>query len=115
MHDHVINFKADMDVVGPNNTLMKVTVEPRAQLFPWSEGVTLPTMGLSRTPIEVECGLNWTANSQSMYIVLDTESKNSWGEDAWLPDHVRVGDGDSRAPDIQWIEKFGKSGILGVE
>ncbi|GMF70492.1 unnamed protein product [Aspergillus oryzae] len=80
MHDHVINFKADMDVVGPNNTLMKVTVEPRAQLFPWSEGVTLPTMGLSRTPIEVECGLNWTANSQSMYIVLDTESKNSWGE-----------------------------------
>ncbi|KAJ5725347.1 amine oxidase catalytic domain-containing protein [Penicillium malachiteum] len=80
MHDHVINFKADLDVLGTKNTLMKVNVEPRDQVFPWSEGETLSTMGLNQTPIQIECGLNWTANSQSMYIVLHTESTNAWGE-----------------------------------
>ncbi|PYH42395.1 amine oxidase catalytic domain-containing protein [Aspergillus saccharolyticus JOP 1030-1] len=80
MYDHVINFKADLDVLGTSNTLMKVDVEPWTESFLWSEGEALPTMGLRRTPIEIDYRLNWTANSQSMYIILDTESTNTWGE-----------------------------------
>ncbi|PYI28105.1 copper amine oxidase [Aspergillus indologenus CBS 114.80] len=80
MHDHVINFKADMDVLGSNNTLMKVTVEPQDRGFPWTEGEMRHTMSLNRTPVDTECGLNWTTNSQSMYVVLDTQSRNAWGE-----------------------------------
>ncbi|KAJ5774196.1 membrane copper amine oxidase [Penicillium paradoxum] len=80
MHEHVINFKADFDILDTRNTLVKVSIEPKTKLYPWSEGKALPTMGLNRTPISEETGLNWPANSQAMYIVTNNQSHNQWGE-----------------------------------
>ncbi|KAJ6118214.1 membrane copper amine oxidase [Penicillium samsonianum] len=80
MHDHVINFKADFDIIGSQNTLIKVDIEPKTKSYPWSEGEGLHTMGLSSIPISKECGFNWPSNSQSMYIVTNNHSQNKWGE-----------------------------------
>lgn len=80
MHEHVINFKADFDIVDTRNTLVKVSIEPKTKSYPWSEGESLPTMGLNSTPVSKEAGFNWPANSQAMYIVTNDRSQNHWGE-----------------------------------
>ncbi|KAF7557226.1 hypothetical protein G7Z17_g765 [Cylindrodendrum hubeiense] len=61
MHDHVINYKLDMDINGTANSLMKVDVVPA-------------------TEIEDEGRINWAANAASMYSVVNKDSPNKYGE-----------------------------------
>lgn len=80
MHDHIINFKADLDILEPKNTLMKIDIEPATKSYPWLGGRSMNTMGLKKTPVTKETGLNWPGNSASIYIVGNNGSENSWGE-----------------------------------
>ncbi|GAD97759.1 hypothetical protein PVAR5_6439 [Paecilomyces variotii No. 5] len=80
MHDHVINFKVDLEILDSRNTLLKVNIEPKTKSYSWSEGEPLHTMGLVRESVPNETGFNWAANSQSMYIVVNNETQNQWGE-----------------------------------
>ncbi|KAJ6784037.1 hypothetical protein PWT90_00324 [Aphanocladium album] len=80
LHDHVLNFKADFDILGQENTLVSVDIEPATVQYPWAPGERRSTMKLARRVVETETGLTWPANSGSHLVVLNNGSSNSWGE-----------------------------------
>ncbi|KAF2090225.1 amine oxidase catalytic domain-containing protein [Saccharata proteae CBS 121410] len=87
MHDHVLNFKADLDIAGSRNTLYSVNIEPLTTTYPWDTNPDHPdtphsrnTMHLTHTPVTIETGLDWPPNSGKMYVMLNNESTNTWGE-----------------------------------
>jgi primary-amine oxidase len=82
IHDHVLNFKADLDVAGTANTLVRVSIEPVSKEYPWDDKRTNPrnTMHLVEHSVEQETGLNWPGNSGEMYIIQNQNSTNAWGE-----------------------------------
>ncbi|MCJ1381152.1 hypothetical protein MMC17_004261 [Xylographa soralifera] len=82
MHDHVINFKADLDIAGTTNTLVRVGIEPTTVSYDWdhADRGSRNTMHLVNTPIHEETGLDWPRNSGAIYIVLNNDSTNVWGE-----------------------------------
>ncbi|KAK6438611.1 hypothetical protein LTR95_005183 [Oleoguttula sp. CCFEE 5521] len=81
MHDHVINFKADMDVAGPKNDLVRLAIEPVTKSYSW-DGPDVPkrnTMHLVEYNVTEETGLDWPKNGGEFYIVY-SDKKNTWGE-----------------------------------
>lgn len=81
MHDHVLNFKVDIDINGTANTLMRVGIEPTTKSYKWeSDRSPRNTMHLTHTPVTTEIGLDWPPNAREMYILLNTNSSNIWGE-----------------------------------
>ena len=80
LHDHVINFKADFDILGEQNSLVSVDIEPTTAEYPWSPHEKRKTMKLNRRTVEKEVGLTWPANSASHLVVVNEQSTNSWGE-----------------------------------
>ena len=82
MHDHVINFKADLDIAGTTNTLVRVGIEPTTLSYDWehADRKSRNTMHLVNTLVHEETGLDWPGNSGAMYIVLNNDSTNAWGE-----------------------------------
>ena len=54
MHDHVLNFKADFDVLGTANSVQKVSSVPVSKVYPWSGGKVRNTMGLERKFVDNE-------------------------------------------------------------
>lgn len=82
MHDHVINFKADLDVAGPTNDMVRMAIEQVTKTYPWDapEVDKRNTMHLVEYPIEKETALDWPKNSGEFYIVYSSEQKNAWGE-----------------------------------
>lgn len=79
MHDHVINFKADLDIAGTSNTLSRVSIAPITKRYCWHDSPR-NTMHLTHSSIEIETGLNWLPNAGAMYVVLNDDSSNAWGE-----------------------------------
>jgi primary-amine oxidase len=79
MHDHSINFKADFDIAGTANTLYRVDVAPMTRKYPWDDEPR-NTMHLVHNPITTESALDWPKNSGAVYVLLNNESTNSWGE-----------------------------------
>ena len=82
MHDHVINFKADMDVAGPTNDMVRLALEPVTVSYPWDapEVEKRNTMHLVEYDVEEETGLDWPKNSGELYLVYNSDKKNAWGE-----------------------------------
>ncbi|KUJ06762.1 copper amine oxidase [Mollisia scopiformis] len=82
MHDHVINFKADLDIAGTENTMVRVGVEPLTMDYPWDDENTTPrnTMHLVKKVVEKETGLDWPRNSGELFLVLNQNETNAWGE-----------------------------------
>ena len=82
MHTHVLNFKADMDVAGPTNDMVRRAVEPLTKSYPWDspEYESRNTMHLVEYPVEEEAGIDWPRNSEELYIVYNSDQKNAWGE-----------------------------------
>ena len=117
MHDHVINFKADLDIAGTSNTLVRVGIEPLTKSFVWDEASKSPrnTMRLTHTPVLEETGLDWPRNSGEMYIVLNNDSTNSWGEKRGYritpgmgmgtPSHLTVLNSTSLKASAEWASK----------
>ncbi|PNS17033.1 Copper amine oxidase 1 [Sphaceloma murrayae] len=79
MHDHVLLFRADPDVVSRNNTLARLQIRSTAKSYPWDTTTSRNTMTLSRRPVSKESGLDWPPNSREMYLVESAE-RNAWGE-----------------------------------
>jgi primary-amine oxidase len=82
MHDHVLNFKVDLDVAGTSNTFARVGIEPVTIEYPWDEENLKPrnTMHLVERIVEKETGIDWPANAGEMYIVMNENTTNAWGE-----------------------------------
>jgi primary-amine oxidase len=79
LHTHEIVFKADLDIAGTKNTLYRVGVEPMTHKYSF-ESEPRHTMHLTHTPVLKETGLDWPANSAGVFVVLNNESSNAWGE-----------------------------------
>ncbi|KAH7177223.1 copper amine oxidase [Fusarium sp. MPI-SDFR-AT-0072] len=82
LHDHVITFKADFDILGEKNSLQKVAIEPTVEKYKWSDGETRNTMKAVKRFIENEDDgkINWSPNGGAMYAVVNKDEKNPYGE-----------------------------------
>ena len=81
MHDHVLNFKADFDILGTDNTMELTTNIPVSESYTWSDKPR-NTMKLARRFIETEdeSGLTYDANSATQYRVINSAVPNKYGE-----------------------------------
>lgn len=82
MHDHVLNFKVDFDILGTNNTMTTATPVAVSQTYPWSNGMARNTMKLQRGVIasEDESKLYWGANGATQYKIVNLDAPNKYGE-----------------------------------
>ena len=80
MHDHVINFKADFDILGTENSVELMSMVPTTTTYPWSKGKVRNTMKLERSFIETEDDgqLDWHTPTQ--VLVVNEQSPNQYGE-----------------------------------
>lgn len=82
LHDHVISFKADLDVAGEKNDMVRLAVEPTVISYPWDQPdfKERNTMHLKEYEVTHETGLDWPRNSGEFYLVYSSDKKNAWGE-----------------------------------
>ena len=82
MHDHVLNFKADFDILGTENSIELMSVVPASVEYPWSQGKKRNTMKLERSFVESEdeSRINWAANGATQLIVVNENEVNKYGE-----------------------------------
>lgn len=82
MHDHVLNFKADLDVKGTQNSLLKTEFVPHSQVYDWSHGKVINTMKADRSFItnEDQGKINWAPNAAAAYAVVNKDEPNEFGE-----------------------------------
>lgn len=82
LHDHVISFKADLDVAGTANDMVRIAVEPTIISYPWDQPyiVDRHTMHLVEYNVTQEAGLVWPKNSGELFLVYSADKKNAWGE-----------------------------------
>jgi primary-amine oxidase len=112
MHDHVLNFKADLDVQGRNNTLFKTEFVPHSQVYDWSDGKTVNTMKVERDFVtnEDQGKINWAPNAAIAYSVVNKDKENELGENPGYkiypstgsPIHVTVKDSTVFGDLINW-------------
>lgn len=81
IHDHVLNFKLDLDVNGSTNSLYKTEFKPYKRKVPWSNS-TINTMKLERSIImnEDQGQIDWAPNSAATYAVVNCGTPNKYGE-----------------------------------
>lgn len=82
MHDHVLNFKVDFDILGTNNTIQTMANVPTTETYPWSGGKARNTMKLQRDFItnEDDARLNWGENNAVQVLVVNQDETNEYGE-----------------------------------
>jgi primary-amine oxidase len=82
MHDHVLNFKADFDILGTDNSVELIKQVPHTTTYPWSRGKVFNTMKIDRSFIETEDDgrFDWSPNSQNQVLVVNQDEKNRFGE-----------------------------------
>ncbi|OAP58372.1 hypothetical protein AYL99_07462 [Fonsecaea erecta] len=83
MHDHVVNFRADMDLCGTRNTVVRTAIAPLQRAYDW-DAPEVPgprnTMHMTHAPVTHETGLNWPRNAGEMVLVTAPNRTNRWGE-----------------------------------
>jgi primary-amine oxidase len=83
LHSHVMNFKADIDLVDTKNTFVKteIVVENITQpWFPERGEFEMMRYNVSELQTEDEGLLNVPGNGQAMYQIVNKDQKNKWGE-----------------------------------
>ncbi|KAF4124299.1 primary-amine oxidase [Geosmithia morbida] len=81
IHDHVMTFKADFDLVDSNNSLEKTELKVVEQEQPWFPEVGIfEQIQLEKSLFDREQQFNWGANDQTMYSVINSNKTNVWGE-----------------------------------
>ncbi|PVI02589.1 amine oxidase catalytic domain-containing protein [Periconia macrospinosa] len=82
MHDHVMTFKADLDILGEQNSVQKVEFVPATVSYPWSKGQLQNTMKLEKSFIdnEADFGITWAPNDAAIYAIVNKNAPNKYGE-----------------------------------
>ena len=81
IHDHVLTFKADFDILNSTNSLQKTELRAVPQTQPWfPELGTFEQLQLNSSILEEEQMLDWAPNNQMMYTVINPNATNTWGE-----------------------------------
>ncbi|KAF9737075.1 Primary amine oxidase, lung isozyme [Paraphaeosphaeria minitans] len=103
LHDHVMTFKVDLDVLGREHSVQKVEVVRATVEYPWSAGKARKTMKLEKTFIthEDKSGIPWAPNDAAMYAIVNTDSPNKYGE---YPGYRIKRDTEPRAAD--WVNTY---------
>ncbi|KAI0091340.1 amine oxidase catalytic domain-containing protein [Irpex rosettiformis] len=83
LHDHVINFKVDLDVGGLENSLLFTHTEQEEVEQPWFDddwGKTVIQQKITRDIIENEndAKVNYPVNFQGGYALINQDKKNKW-------------------------------------
>ncbi|KAJ7078447.1 copper amine oxidase [Mycena belliarum] len=81
MHDHVLTWKVDMDILGTENTFVKHKIVPAEIKYPWANK-TRSTMRLERARVENEddAKLSWPRNGAEIFLVENSDKPNKYGE-----------------------------------
>lgn len=81
MHDHVLHYKADFDILGTANTMEMTTFTPTTETYPWADKPR-NTMKLKREILKSEddSQLFWAPNGATQFIVVNTDSANRYRE-----------------------------------
>lgn len=80
IHDHTLNFKADVDIAGTSNSLEMIALREKDITYPWAPEVKRRTMSLEKSVLPSESSLDWARNGASMYVISNPTAKNSYGE-----------------------------------
>ncbi|OSD07848.1 amine oxidase catalytic domain-containing protein [Trametes coccinea BRFM310] len=84
LHDHVINYKVDLDVAGTENSLLFTSTAQETITQPWFEddwGSEVIQQKISKKYIETEDNalLKFPPNLQGGYSLVNKDAKNAWG------------------------------------
>ncbi|KAG8157998.1 hypothetical protein KVR01_012270 [Diaporthe batatas] len=116
LHDHVISFKADLDVAGTANDMVRLAVEPTTASYPWDQPYVKQrnTMHLVEYPVTHEAGLDWPPNSGEFLLVYSADKTNAWGERKGYriapgtgmgnTPHLTVRNSTALGPSARWAE-----------
>ncbi|KAF1813785.1 primary-amine oxidase [Eremomyces bilateralis CBS 781.70] len=81
LHDHIINYKADFDIVGVNNSLQVSELVVANVTQPWfPELGTFEQMKMNVSYKAEEEQFDWAPNNQAMYVVLNKNETNKWDQ-----------------------------------
>jgi len=101
MHDHVLTFKADFDILGTKNSVQKVEFVPATveyvfiafliasfsrktnhTRYPWAKGKPRNTMKVQKSFIknEADSSLTWAPNDAALYAIVNKDTPNRFGE-----------------------------------
>lgn len=80
LHDHVLTWKADFDILDANNTLQvsELKAAPTTQPW-WPELGTFEQLELDTYSMKTEQQFDWPANGQGMFCVNHASATNKWG------------------------------------
>ncbi|EJD41689.1 amine oxidase catalytic domain-containing protein [Auricularia subglabra TFB-10046 SS5] len=84
LHDHVINFKVDFDLVNERNSLLEKRTQVHDVAHPWLDddwGPTTRQQFIAQRVIknEDDARLRYPANFQGAYAIINADEKNAWG------------------------------------
>ncbi|TFK32677.1 amine oxidase catalytic domain-containing protein [Crucibulum laeve] len=84
LHDHIINFKVDLDIAGTSNSLLHTTTEQEEVTQPWFDddwGQTVIQQRIDRNYItnENDALVKYPTNFQGGYAFVNQAEKNAWG------------------------------------
>ncbi|KAH7912931.1 copper amine oxidase, partial [Hygrophoropsis aurantiaca] len=84
LHDHVINFKVDLDIAGTSNSLLKTTTSQEVITQPWYDddwGNEVTQQKITREYIETEEDslLKFPSNFQGSFAIVNQNKTNKWG------------------------------------
>ncbi|KAJ9649717.1 hypothetical protein H2201_001862 [Coniosporium apollinis] len=82
LHDHILTFKADFDILDTANSLRVSELIAANQSQSWfPELGEFEQMELNISYMQTEQQFNWAANNQAMYCVVNRNKTNAWGEE----------------------------------
>ncbi|KAI1868215.1 hypothetical protein JX265_007038 [Neoarthrinium moseri] len=80
LHDHVLTWKADFDILDTNNDLEVTEVRAAPTEQPWfPELGVFEQLELNQYKMDTEQRFDWAANGQTMYCVNHASETNKWG------------------------------------
>ncbi|XPS72441.1 Primary-amine oxidase [Ascochyta lentis] len=81
LHDHIITLKTDFDVLGTGNSPQVSELKAVEQSQPWfPELGVFEQMKMDISIMQTEQQFNCAANDEVMYVVLNPNEINAWGE-----------------------------------